>query len=53
MDEQSRDPNVRSVKVDWQTLVYEGKVSTGSLDVPIEGTNITLKEYYESIRPPD
>jgi hypothetical protein len=40
-------------RVDEQILVDNGRVSTSSLDVGIEGTNITLREYYEGIRPPD
>lgn len=34
-------------------LVDNGQVSTSSLDVEIEGMNMTLREYYEDIRPPD
>lgn len=53
MDEETWDSEIRNTKVDWQTLVENGIVSTLSLDVPIEGTNTTLRDYYESIKPPD
>jgi hypothetical protein len=33
--------------------VWQGVVSKTALDVEIEGMNMTLKEYYESIRPAD
>lgn len=43
----------RLARVDEQDLVDDGIVSTTSLDVEIEGMNITLKEYFEAQRPPD
>lgn len=53
MDEDTRDPVIRRERTNEQILVDHGQVSTNSLDVQIEGTNMTLKEYYEDIRPPD
>lgn len=53
MNEDSQDPATRWTALDLQTLVDNGKVSRSSLDVPIEGMNITLNDYYEGIRPPD
>ena len=43
----------RLARVEQQVLVDEGKVSTTSLDVEIEGMNMTLAEYFEAQRPPD
>jgi hypothetical protein len=47
------DPLGRIERLEEQILVDKGIVSTVSLDVQIEGTNMTLKEYYEDLRPPD
>jgi hypothetical protein len=40
-------------RIDEQVLVDNYVASYSSLEVGIEGMNITLMEYYESIRPPD
>lgn len=53
MDEDTEDPVDRMERTNEQLLVDQGQVSTTSLDVEIEGMNMTLKEYYEDIRPPD
>jgi len=53
VDEDTYDPEIRSQRTNQQTLVDFRQVSTTALDVEIEGWNITLKEYYEGIRPPD
>ena len=53
MDEETQDPAIRMERTNKQLLVDQGQVSTTSLDVQIEGMNMTLKEYYENIRPPD
>jgi hypothetical protein len=53
VDEETQDPVIRMERTNKQLLVDQGQVSTTSLDVQIEGTNMTLKEYYENIRPPD
>ena len=50
MDEDTED---RLKRKDEQILVDNRVVSTSSLDIQIEGTNMTLKDYYEGIRPPD
>jgi hypothetical protein len=47
------DPLGRIERLEEQILVDKGIVSTVSLDVQIEGTNMTLMEYYEDLRPPD
>jgi len=53
VDEDSQDPVISMERTNEQLLVDQGQVSTTSLDVEIEGMNMTLKEYYENIRPPD
>jgi hypothetical protein len=53
VDEESHDPEVRSRRLHHQILVWQGVVSKTALDVEIEGMNMTLNEYYESIRPAD
>jgi hypothetical protein len=53
VDEDTHDPAIRRQRTNEQVLVDHGQVSTSALDVEIEGTNITLKQYYEDIRPPD
>jgi argininosuccinate lyase len=53
VDEESHDPDVRLLRVHHQMLVYQGVLSKSSLDMQIEGLNMTLNEYYESKRPPD
>jgi hypothetical protein len=53
VDEDTEDPVDRMERTNEQLLVDQGQVSTTSLDVEIEGMNMTLKEYYEDIRPPD
>jgi hypothetical protein len=46
------DPETTNMrKTDEQVLVDNGLVSNSALDVIIEGSNQTLLEYYESIRP--
>jgi hypothetical protein len=53
VDEDLEEPALRIERVNEQTLVDDRQVSTSALDVQIEGTNMTLKDYYEEIRPPD
>jgi hypothetical protein len=53
VDEDIEHPMARMERINEQTLVDNGQVSTSALDVEIEGMNKTLKEYYEDIRPPD
>lgn len=53
MDEETQDPEIRMERTNEQLLVDQCQISTTSLDVEIEGMNMTLKEYYEGIRPPD
>jgi hypothetical protein len=53
VDEETQDPVIRMARTNEQLLVDQGQVSTTSLDVEIGGMNMTLKEYYENIRPPD
>lgn len=53
MDVDTQDPTKRLSRLDEQILVDGRTVSKSSLDVEIEGLNITLAEYYENIRPPD
>ena len=54
MDEDIKtDPLGRIERLEEQILVDKRVVSYSSLDVQIEGMNMTLKEYYEDLRPPD
>ena len=43
----------RALRVDEQILVDNRQISISALDVEIVGTNITLKEYYDAMRPVD
>jgi hypothetical protein len=53
VDEDTQDRQLRMQRVDEQILVDNGRVSTSSLMVMIAGTNMTLLDYYEDIRPPE
>jgi len=53
VDEDTQDQQLRMERVDEQILVDDGRVSLDSLMAIIEGTNTTLLDYYESIRPPE
>jgi hypothetical protein len=53
VDDDTQDPMKQLTRLDEQILVDGGTVSKSSLDVEIEGLNITLAEYYENIRPLD
>ena len=53
MDEDTQDRQLRMQRVDEQILVSNGRVSLNALEAVIEGTNTTLLEYYEALRPAD